>query len=325
MASSQQMRTWYPELIVTWPTVTTDPVCNYRPTVRVKFLAAGPFSPEGYVWLRFHPVAAPWARAVAAVMLHFGYAFEETAGGSLSCRKITDGNRTSLHAHGVALDINPSRNRYRISIGLIQWGKQTDMSKLMIRALEAILTVSGHRVTEWGGRWTNVKDPMHFQCSKCTRVQLETGIDYSTVTGWGAYRVWAGLGPGEDDENMPLLPMREGDGYPGTERESKKSEVAWLQSRLNTAYDAGLSEDGAYGPMTSSVIALNVPGAEGAGKFITGKMWENLDKDYVLKLAVPGPPGPAGPPGPQGNPGIQGEPGPSPTGIVGTDINFTYR
>ena len=287
MATSASMRVWYPEFIDSYSPLK----CDFSDAVTVKFLAAGHDYPHGFVWLRFHPATVEWARALAAVFYHHDYPFREKWGGTLNCRKITGGNNTSLHAHGVALDINPSKNGYRRTFlgGLIQWGKQTDMSREMVRDAEAIRTVGGHRVTEWGGRWVNIKDPMHYQCSKCRRDQLERGIDYATVQGWYDYAVWADLLEPEE-EDLPLLPMKQGDGYDGP-RESKKSDVAYLQSLLNEAYNARLQEDGKYGEATTDAIAQHVPGAQPSqpgkddkGSFITGKMFENLTKDHTKKL-----------------------------------------
>ena len=185
--TSQQARNAYPELVVagvtsTWVVTGTRPVCDWRTTVGVEFLAAGPYT-SGKVMLRVHPSAADATRALSTVMTAWNYAFRETAGGSLSCRKITGGTRTTLHSHGVALDFNPSKNRYRVSSGLIQWGRQTDMPSGMVKDIEAIRTQSGHRIWQWGGRWTNIKDAMHYQCTKCSRAQLETGVDWNTVEG----------------------------------------------------------------------------------------------------------------------------------------------
>ncbi len=279
MATSAQMRAWYPELVVE-PLI---PLCNYEDTARVKFLAGGSSYPQGYVWLRCHPAVEEWMQALAAVMYHHGYDFREPAGGTLSCRKITGGSRTSLHAHGVALDINPSKNRYRGQWlgGLIQWGKDTDMPPEMIDDLKNIRTVEGYRITEWGGDWINIKDPMHFQCSKCTRAQLEQGIDLTQVPGWYDYALWAGL---MKEEDMAFLPLKHGDGLEG--REFKRSDVAHLQSKLNDVFSEGLVEDGRYGDLTAGVVTM-IPGAEPGGRIVTGKMFTTLDKLAAVKAAEP--------------------------------------
>lgn len=187
MATSQQLRNWYPELVVgnvdsRWNVTSTRPKCDYTKCVKVPFLADRSIWPSGTVALNFHPAAAEAFHALSTVFQAYNYAFREHAGGSVSCRKITGGTRTSLHAHGVAMDINPSKNAYRKTAlrGLIQWGRQTDMPKAMINDIEAIKTRSGARVFLWGGRWNTIKDPMHFQINVPQTV-LETGIDWTTV------------------------------------------------------------------------------------------------------------------------------------------------
>jgi len=195
MVTSQGMRNDYPELIASgvdssWYLTGSPLACDYSGVTKVKFLAEGSIYTRGHVALGFHPAVAEWARALAAVMFHHQYPFRESAGGSLSCRKITGGGRTSLHAHGVAADFNPSKNRYRVSVGPFQWGKATDMTPEMIFDVEQIQTTEGLQVTQWGGRWFNVKDPMHFQPSKVTREQLASGVDFGSVPGWATYQSW---------------------------------------------------------------------------------------------------------------------------------------
>lgn len=217
MPTTQQMRNLYPELVIggvdpLWNVLTGGPTCDWSRTVVVTFYAGGPFYPLGKVNLRFHPTIAPWAEALAAVFYQHRYPFEETAGGSVSCRKITGGTKTSPHTHGVAMDINPSRNRYRTTLlgGLIQWGKETDMPMAMIVDAEAIRTVNGKPTTSWGGRWSNIKDPMHFEASKCVRSDLATGINYSTVAGWAAYRAWLTGTPEPPEDDMRVREFVEG-------------------------------------------------------------------------------------------------------------------
>ena len=186
--SSQQARNSYPELVVggvtsTWVVTGTRPKCDWRSTIGVSFDATAEFG--GSVNLRVHPSAAEATQALSAVMRAWGYLFRESAGGSVNCRKITGGTKTTLHAHGIAIDFNPSKNRFirTVARALIQWRRQTDMPRGMVRAIEAIRTNSGHAIWQWGGRWFNIKDAMHYQPTKCTRTRLETGVDWSTVAG----------------------------------------------------------------------------------------------------------------------------------------------
>lgn len=195
MPTTQEMRNMYPNLVVggvssDWTVLAGGPICSYTSTTRAVFYA--PAFANGRIALRFHPTITPWASALAAVFYHHRYPFRELAGGSVSCRKITNGSKTSPHAHGVAMDINPSTNRYRTSLlgGLIQWGRETDMPMQMVLDAEAIRTASGKATTSWGGRWFNIKDPMHYEASKCLRGDLAFGIDKATVVGWAEYLSW---------------------------------------------------------------------------------------------------------------------------------------
>lgn len=228
--TSQETRNAYPELVKRFD-VDGRPVCGYAETVEVGFA-----TPGGQIGLKFHPSVADAARALAAVFAAYGYLFRESAGGSINCRNITGASAdqirlqarsgrayaTSLHAHGVAVDFNPSVNRYRRAVGPIQWGRQTDMEPAMIADIEKIRTVGGFRVWTWGGRWTNIKDPMHFQATACTRLQLERGIDWSTVP--------------ETEMLMDYLKVRD------------------LQEALNAA-GASLTVDGVWGPKSAAALA----------------------------------------------------------------------
>lgn len=201
MASTATLRREYPDLIVS----SSGPRCDYSSTVPVVFPAAGPSFPDGRVVLRVHPLARQAFRALAAVMLAFGYAFVETAGGTLNCRYIAGTSSTSLHAHGIAGDFNPSKNRYRVTTagGLIQFGKQTDMPAAMVRAIEAIRFASGARVWAWGGRWVSIKDPMHYQLTS-GRADALTGVNLATLPAgaWAAYLTFEKSGPQPIGETM---------------------------------------------------------------------------------------------------------------------------
>jgi hypothetical protein len=193
------MRREFDDLIVSF----TGPKCDYSNTAIVYFPARGAKWPDGRIGLRVVPVARQAFRALAAVMLHYGYVFEETAGGTLNCRYVGGTSVTSFHAHGTAGDFNPSRNKYRVSAGLIQWGLQTDMPKAMVAAIEAIRSVSGHSVWEWGGRWFNIKDPMHYELD-LYRSQLNTGINLASLPAgsWSKYVAFEAGAPSSGGEQM---------------------------------------------------------------------------------------------------------------------------
>lgn len=115
---------------------------------------------------------------------------------TFACRQITAGKDYSLHAYGpgdqftfwtgvtrptaVALDVNSDRNPYsgKGANRLI-----TDMPAGMIAEIEAIHTVSGEQVWEWGGRYKSIKDPMHFDMA-ASPAGLLTGIAGQNAPAW---------------------------------------------------------------------------------------------------------------------------------------------
>lgn len=249
MVTTATLRREYPDLIVS----ARGPRCDFSSTVPVVFLAGGPAYPSGRVTLRVHPLARQAFRAQAAVMLYHGYTFRETAGGTLSCRYIGGTSSTSLHAHGIAKDDNPSKNRYRVQAGPVQLGRQTDMPAALIRDLEALRTVSGHRLLQWGGRWSNVKDPMHWEID-CYRSQLKTGVNLATLPAgaWAAYLEFEkGTSPQPIEEESMLSEMK------GTKSEAvarHQRDLVTLGFDLGdwTPYGAGFPKgaDGFWGPDT---------------------------------------------------------------------------
>lgn len=247
MVANSIKRREFDDLIVSF----SGPRCDYsshRTTV-VWFPAAGPSYPLGRVGLKVANVAAQAFRALAAVMLHYGYAFEETAGGTLKCRYIGGTTSTSFHAHGIAGDWNPSRNRYRRVTGVIQWGRQTDMPKAMVEAIEAIKSVSGHKVFEWGGRWWNIKDPMHYELD-IYRAHLTTGINLATLPAgsWTRYKQWlAGLDPGGIEEMLYNLDIGKTEEPPKPDAAAHRVLQAFLVRQGQDIGEWGPNGDGVDG------------------------------------------------------------------------------
>src|SRR3972149_3089882 len=117
--------------------------------VPVDFLTT--LRPSGRLSLLVHPTAAPAFQALASVLLFHDYAIREWASGTLAWRNITGASRarideqvrtqrplaTSLHAHGVAVDLNPSVNPYGST--------RTDMSAEMVTHALGIRTAAGAR------------------------------------------------------------------------------------------------------------------------------------------------------------------------------------
>ena len=117
----------------------------------------------------------PAFRALNACLVAHDYRTRRADTGAYNCRRITGGTGYSLHAYGIAADINWSTNPY---------GRRlvTDMPAAMIAAIKAIRTRNGVRVFGWGGDYRTNKDAMHFEVV-CHPSDLATGIDLATIPG----------------------------------------------------------------------------------------------------------------------------------------------
>lgn len=93
--------------------------------------------------------------------------------GAYNCRVITGGSGYSLHAYGVAIDVNWLSNPYGSAL-------VTDMPKALIADVKAIRTRNGKQVWRWGGDYTGNRDAMHFETVAHPN-DLATGIDPATL------------------------------------------------------------------------------------------------------------------------------------------------
>ena len=100
-------------------------------------------------------VTVPIWRAVESILAKYRYTIRRSDTGAYNCRQITGGSGYSLHAYGIATDINWQSNPY--SSRLI-----TDFPPGAIREIEA-LNVAGRPVLRWGGRYSGMRDSMHFE------------------------------------------------------------------------------------------------------------------------------------------------------------------
>ena len=159
-----------------------------------------PFGPDR---IRVAPPTVPAWEALAAVMQHHRYEIRTTDTDSYNCRQITGGTGRSLHAFGIALDVNWTTNPYIDHAGKrparfsdeatqalraldVRHGRaDTDMTAEMIADVARIRTKGGVAVFEWGGSWRDRKDCMHFELD-VGPTELADGIDVATVAGWDA-------------------------------------------------------------------------------------------------------------------------------------------
>lgn len=100
-------------------------------------------------------LTVPIWRAVEAIFARHRYKIRKADTGAYNCRRITGGSGYSLHAYGIAVDVNWSTNPYGPNL-------VTDLPPAAIRAIEA-LNVEGVPVLRWGGRYSGNKDAMHFE------------------------------------------------------------------------------------------------------------------------------------------------------------------
>ena len=175
-------------------------------------------------------------RALNACLKAHGYPTRRADTGAYNCRRITGGTGYSLHAYGIAADLNWQTNPYGRSL-------KTDMPPAMRAAIKAIRTRNGRQVFGWGGDYRTNKDAMHFEVV-CTPGDLATGIDPATVPGHrqpapaadpNAGRHYRTFVAGTDDHLIYKLGGR-------------NDQVAELQLLF------GLPVDGIYGPNTVRAV-----------------------------------------------------------------------
>jgi len=132
---------------------------------------------------------------LAKTLLSTGYQATSTWG--YICREVKEGTECSLHAYGLAVDIdggdiykscNPwlpgkttlvqfsaKRTQSERCQDAMAGRADTTFTEAQIAAVEAIRTVDGLQVFAWGGRWSSLKDTMHFQIN-VSPAELERGI-----------------------------------------------------------------------------------------------------------------------------------------------------
>ncbi|WP_417723677.1 M15 family metallopeptidase [Salipiger sp.] len=178
MASADQLRHWWRAFDCNETAMESVPFCGT--TVRV---APG--------------TASAW-EALQDVLTAHGYEVRSRDTGAYNCRTIAGTTRKSLHAFGIALDVNWDTNPFKDHAGIREvvfsdkptqqaraadvagGGADTDMTPGMIADILAIRTVEGIPVFEWGGTWNGVKDAMHFELD-LSPGQLARGIETASV------------------------------------------------------------------------------------------------------------------------------------------------
>jgi hypothetical protein len=141
-----------------------------------------------------NPVTADAWRALERALTTAGYQVHRAW--VYNCRDIAGQHTRSLHAYGLAIDIDdagpvgnvnratPDRREVRFSPAPSQAERCADVragiadtcfTPAQVAAVEAIRTAGGQQVFAWGGRWRTTKDTMHFQIN-VTPGELAGGI-----------------------------------------------------------------------------------------------------------------------------------------------------
>ncbi|HEX6299660.1 MAG TPA: peptidoglycan-binding protein, partial [Acidimicrobiia bacterium] len=198
-------------------------------------------------------------QALDSVMRTFSYVPRANSSdawetGAYNCRKITNGPGYSLHAYGIAADINARTNPY---------GKRlvTDMPLAMVVAIKAIETTAGLGVFRWGGDYRSVKDAMHYEVV-LSPAELSAGIDWDTVVAEppdrNDPRTWPTLRNGDKGPTVKRLnEMLGGAGFdtPNSATFSSKTRAAvrsYQESRK-------LTVDGIVGLQTWTALLNDMP------------------------------------------------------------------
>jgi hypothetical protein len=136
------------------------PACNLRPSATYTFWTGVRIPVDGRI--------IPALKALDACLLRWNYRPKAGQTFGYACRRITGGSGYSLHAYGIAIDINSLANPYGHRL-------ITDMPPAMVAAIKSIRTTAGVPVWRWGGDFNGPYDAMHYEI-QCSPGQLAAGI-----------------------------------------------------------------------------------------------------------------------------------------------------
>jgi len=194
------------------------PACNAANCVTI------PLYGEGRVTVDRRTVEA--VRALNACLERHRYATRRNDTGAYNCRKITGGTGYSLHAYGIALDLNWQSNPYGPNL-------VTDMPPAMVADIKAIRTNGGALVWRWGGDYSRNKDAMHYEVA-CSPAALATGIAGSVAPKPPTVKPPKPKPkppPDEDDDDMPKLFCAKPEDEPGAIYAYNSTN--WTRNKIN--------------------------------------------------------------------------------------------
>lgn len=141
------------------------PACRMSPGVTFRFWNGVGVPVDGRI--------VPALKALDSCLLQWNYRPKAGQTFGYACRRITGGSGYSLHAYGVAIDVNSLLNPYGPRL-------VTDMPPAMVAAIKAIRTRAGLGVWRWGGDFGGSKDAMHYEV-QLSPAELAVGIAGSTA------------------------------------------------------------------------------------------------------------------------------------------------
>lgn len=142
-------------------------------------------------WTPVNPLTVQAFGRLEQALLSTG--FQAKSAWNYVCREIKGHpGQASLHAYGLAIDLDPDCNPHRLDTPhparFSNAGTQearckdvrnriadTSFTPQQVAAVEAIRTVDGQQVFAWGGRWSSSPDAMHFQINVSPQ-ELQRGI-----------------------------------------------------------------------------------------------------------------------------------------------------
>ena len=175
-------------------------------------------------------------RALNDCLRRHNYRTRKADTGAYNCRRITGGTGYSLHAYGIAADINWQTNPYGPRL-------VTDMPKAMRDDIKALRTNNGKQVFGWGGDYRTNHDAMHWEVV-CTPADIATGIAGSAPAAPApAPRPFRTFAKDATDAGIYA-------------KGGQPTQVSDLQRLL------GVKQDGIYGPLTiGAVVAFKTKAA----------------------------------------------------------------
>lgn len=175
--------------------------------------------------------------------------------GAYNCRKITGGSNWSLHAYGIAVDINAKTNPY---------GKTliTDMPFAMVEAIKAIKTKGGVGIFRWGGDYRTNKDAMHYEVVASPQ-EMRAGVAWETVSieppNRNDPRTWPTLRKGDKGPSVEKLHELLTDaGFPEV-NEGRTLGAKTDQAVRDYQMSRKLDVDGIVGPQTWTALLKDLP------------------------------------------------------------------